>query len=208
MRNLVIIGAGGFGREVLAWARVALPDCTIRGFLDDNPGAGLDPRLRAPVIGKIGSYEPEPDDVFVCAVGQPRLRRLLSEKIKERGGRFATLVHPTAVVAEGAVLADGVIVCPQVLISVDARVEEGAAVYYQSSVDHDARIGPWCQISAHCDITGGARLGAGVFFGSHATILPGVSVGSGAVIGAGAVVTRDVVAGAVVVGVPARARAE
>lgn len=206
MKNLLIIGAGGFGREVLAWARASLSDCRIGGFLDDNPQAGQDPRLRAPVIGSIATYEPLTDDVFVCAVGAPRLRRLFSKSIKDRGGRFVTLVHPTAIVAEGVFLAEGVIVCPQALISVDARVEEGTAIYYQSSVDHDVQIGPWCQISAHCDITGAARLGAGVFLGSHATILPGVTVGDGAVIGAGAVVTRDVAAGVTTVGVPARTR--
>jgi len=206
MKRILILGAGGFGREVLAWARVALSGDRIGGFLDDNPRAGEDPRLRAPLVGSISTYEPLPDDVFICAVGSPRMRCLLSGMIKERGGRFITLVHPAAIVAEGARLAEGVIVCPQAIVSVDAQVGEGTAIYYHSSIDHDAEVGPWCQISAHCDVTGAARLGAGVFMGSHATILPGVSVGDGTIIGAGAVVTCDVAPGAMVVGVPARAR--
>lgn len=206
MKRILILGAGGFGREVLAWVRAALPTDRIGGFLDDNPRAGEDPRLRAPVVGSISTYEPLSDDIFVCAVGSPRMRRLLSGMIKERGGRFVTLVHPTAIVAEGARMAEGVIVCPQAIVSVDAQVGEGTAIYYQSSIDHDVQVGPWCQISAHCDVTGAARLGSGVFMGSHATILPGLSIGDGAIIGAGAVVTCDVPPGATVVGVPARAQ--
>lgn len=206
MKRILILGAGGFGREVLAWTRAALPAYRIGGFLDDSPNAAKDPRLRAAVVAPISTYEPLPDDVFVCAVGSPRLRRTLSEKIKARGGRFVTLVHPTAIIAEGSTLEEGVIVCPYALVSVDTRIGEGTAIYYHSSVDHDVRIGPWCQISAHCDITGAARLGTAVFMGSHATVLPGVSVGAEAVIGAGAVVTRDVPEGVTAVGVPAQVR--
>jgi sugar O-acyltransferase (sialic acid O-acetyltransferase NeuD family) len=204
MKELVIIGAGGFGREILAWAR----DCSglwrLKGFLDDNPAASKDPRLRVPVIGTVSDYQPCETDVFLCGVGVPELRRILSEKLRSRGAQFATLIHPTAVVAAGAEVGLGVIVCPFSVISVDVQIGEGTAIYYHSSVDHDAVIGPWTQVSAHCDITGGASVGAEVFIGSHASILPRVKVGDRAVIGAGAIVTGDVPDNMTVVGVPAR----
>ncbi len=203
MQRLVIIGAGGFAREIRAWA--ASGDAwTIKGFVDDNLTARTDSRLRAPVLGRIEDYAPEPDDVFLCAVGTPALRRALTEKIKARGGRFARLVHPSAIVADSAHLGEGVIVCPLALVSADTRVEEGAVVYYHSSVDHDAVVGPFTQISGHCDIMGGVGVGADVFLGSHAAILPRVKIGDRAVIGAGAVVTRDVADDKTVIGIPAR----
>ena len=204
MNSLVIIGAGGFGREVLAWSAAGQPDWRIKGFLDDNPSALGDTAPGVPILGPIDGYEPAADDVFLCAVGRPALRRSLSEKLKARGGRFATLVHPTALIADRAKLEAGVIVCPFALVSVDARVEEGAVIYYHSSLDHDVVVGRWCQISAHCDVTGAAALGAEVFLGSHAAIMPGVRVGDRAVVGAGAVVIADVNPGATVAGVPAR----
>ncbi len=204
MQQLVIIGAGGFAREVLSWARASDDGWKIKGFLDDNLSTRDDQRLRAPFLRRIEDYAPEPDDVFLCAIGAPALRRAISIKIKGRGGRFARLVHPSAVVAEGAQLGEGVIVCPLALISTDARIEEGAVVYYHSSVDHDAVVGPFTQISGHCDIMGGVTVGTDVFLGSHAAILPRVKIGDRAVVGAGAIVTGDVPDDMTVVGVPAR----
>ncbi len=209
MRNLIIVGAGGFGREILAWARDSADagrHWRVRGFLDDNDRALWNRDVGVPVLDRIADYEPRKNEVFVCAIGQPKLRRQVFEQLVRRGAEFATLVHPTAVVAERAKLGAGVIVCPFALVSVDARVGVGAAIYYHSSVDHDAVVGEYSQISAHCDITGGARVGKEVFMGSHASVLPGVNVGDRAVIGAGAVVTKDVLPGVTVTGVPARRR--
>lgn len=207
MNRLLIIGAGGFGREVLAWAR-AHSDYgrrwVIGGFLDDTTAA-LEPyNLGLTVVATLRNYEPNPTDMFVCAIGTPADRALAYQTISARGGRFICLVHPSAIISDRAKLGDGIVVCPFALVSADAEVQEGSAIYYHSSVDHDAVVGPFCQVSAHCDITGGARLGRQVFMGSHAAILPGVSVGDFTVVGAGAVVVDDLPANVTAVGVPAR----
>jgi sugar O-acyltransferase (sialic acid O-acetyltransferase NeuD family) len=205
--QLVIIGAGGFGREVVTWARQSLQfgqDWTIKGFIDDNPAALVGKNTPAPWLGPVLDYQPGDEEVFICAIGTPEAKRRCSELIGARGGRFTRLVHRTAVLADNVEMADGVILCPYSVVSANVRLGRGVVVNLHSSVDHDCEVGDWTQINCHCDLTGGVRIGRGVFFGSSVVIIPGVTIGDGAFLGAGAVVLRDVPPEAKVFGVPAR----
>lgn len=207
MNNLLIIGAGGFGREVLQWARDTKDHGVrwkVKGFLDDNPAALCNIDCGVSVIAALKDYQAMPGDLFICAVGSPVVRRRVREMVLGRDAKFISLVHPSAIVGTSAQIGIGVVICPFAVVSCDAYVGDGSAIYYHSSVDHDARLGTDCQISAHCDIAGAATLGSGVFAGSHTTVLPGIHVGDNAILGAGSVVTRNVAAGATVAGVPAR----
>lgn len=207
MRKLIIIGAGGFGREVLEWA-ISSSDhdhlWTVKGFIDDAPESRLAHLRRAPILGSIVSYQIEPGDVFICGIGTPQLRRKIQEHLIEKGAEFVSIIHPTATVCSSAKIGCGVVVCPYALVSTDASVGDGSVIYYHASVDHDVTIGRYCQISGHCDIAGAASLGEEVFLGSHSVILPGITVAKGSTVGAGAVVTKNVRSGVIVYGVPAR----
>lgn len=204
MDCLIIVGAGGFGREVLAWAR-GHPDYgkrwTIGGFLDDNPAALRDHDVGVSVIASLLTYEPQRGDAFLCAIGTPGARFEAHEIIRKRGGRFITLVHPTALVGERVSLGQGAIVGPFALVSVDVRIEDGCAIGYRSSVGHDAVLGRFCQISSHCGIADGAILGAEVLMADHATVLTGIKVGDRAFVSAGAVVGEDMISGEKALGI-------
>jgi sugar O-acyltransferase (sialic acid O-acetyltransferase NeuD family) len=204
MKNLVIIGAGGFGREMLAWARQAVAAWPVKGFLDDNLQALDGFQKDVPVLGRVGDYAPEPNDVFVCAMGRVEFKRRCVEQIIARGGVFTSVIHSTAVIGENVVLGRGVILCPHTVVGSDARLGDFVTLNLHSTAAHDAVIGRWTQLHCHVDVTGGVELGERVTVGSHASILPNVKVGDGATIGAGAVVMRDVAADTTVFGIPAR----
>ncbi|MFT3828380.1 MAG: acetyltransferase [Opitutaceae bacterium] len=207
MKQLVIIGAGGFGREVLDWARESEAhgrEWRVKGFLDDNPGALEGHAGDVPLLGPITTYQPNPDEVFVCALGNVSAKRRCVVTLRARGAVFVRVVHRSAVVSPRATLGVGVILCPGSIVTAEARVGDFVGVNLHSTIAHDAVVGDWCQLHCHVDITGGVVLGEGVLVGSHASIQPGVRVGAGAIVGMGAVVTRDVPAGATVYGPPAR----
>jgi len=208
MVNLVILGAGGFGREMHGWlrhAQAAKPHAfRIKGFLDDNPTilSGI-PDI-APIIGNFSTYQLEETDHLVCALGNPLDKLRVCAQWKQRGARFFTFVHPTAVIGERVRLGEGTIVCPGVVLTSDIEIGEFVTLNVGSSVGHDARIGRGSTLSGHADVTGKAELGEGVFLGSHAVVAPGVKIGDGSRVGAGSVAIKNVADRSVVFGVPAK----
>jgi sugar O-acyltransferase (sialic acid O-acetyltransferase NeuD family) len=205
MKRLLIVGAGGFGREVAAWANSAVDaDWSLHGFLDPVPNA-LDEREDRPsVVGDPATHRPRTDEVFACCIGDPTVRRGAVANLAARGATFVALVHPTAFVGPGCEIGVGSILCQQVVLTTDVVLGDFVILNVTATVGHDARIGDFTTLSAHCDVTGGATIGSDVFLGTHAAVLPSATVGNGATVGASSVVLRRVEAGTTVFGVPAR----
>jgi sugar O-acyltransferase (sialic acid O-acetyltransferase NeuD family) len=207
LRKLVILGAGGFGREVVAWARQSVQferEWTVKGLIDDNPQALAGKNVSVPLLGSIQDYQPSEGEVFICAIGIPAIKRRCCELLLSRGARFTQLIHRTAVMGDNVDLAEGVVLCPYSVVSANNRLGRCVAINLHSSVDHDACVDDWSQVNCHCDLTAAVQVGREVFIGSSVSIIPNVRIGDGAYIGAGSVVLRDVPPQAKVFGVPAR----
>jgi sugar O-acyltransferase (sialic acid O-acetyltransferase NeuD family) len=207
MENLVIIGAGGGGREVLQWAKDMNKVSNlwnIKGFIDINLNALDGKKSDVSVIAADDDYVIEENDVFVCSVGNSVKRRIIIDKFKKRGARFVNIIHPSANIAETATLGDNVIVYPFALVSDNAQIGDGTIINMYSSVAHDSVLGEYCTISAHCDVTGMCRLGSNVFMGTTSNIVPGTKIGDDVYICAGSTVMASVRNGRKVLGNPAK----
>lgn len=203
----IIVGAGGFGRELVNWAR----DChhagslpPVAGLLDDNPTALDKFSYSVGLIGTAQDFTPQPGDMLLMAIGTPAVKMQVAEMLIAKGGRFATLIHPSAVIAGSAKVDEGSILCPLSLVSADAVVGRFCSINALSSIGHDVRLGNYSTLSAHVDLTGAVSVGQGVMIGTGAKVLPKVKVGEGATIGAGSVVYRSVPAGRSVFTAPAK----
>lgn len=205
-KSLVIVGAGGFGREVFEWAAQSFDftgEWRFKGFIDDNLEALRGKNYPKGVLCRVGDYQPEPDDYFLCAVGKPKMKEELVKQMLAKGVRPATLIHPSVVIGRNVTIGEGVILCPRVVLTCDIILHDFVTLNVGTAAGHDVVIGSWTQTSAFCDLTGSTQVGERVFMGSHSTLLPGVEVGDDAVVGAGSVVVRDVKAGETVFGAPA-----
>lgn len=205
-KNLVIIGAGGFGREVYTWALQTIQSgapWAIKGFLDDKSGTLEGYKYDVPHLNTVADYVPQQKDVFLCAVGEPKQKKRCCSIIEGKGGIFATLIHPTAVIGLNTKIGAGSIIGPLTQLSCEILLGKSVCFGTHSNTGHDTIIGDYCQISGACEINGNAVLEEGVFLGSHATILPKAHVGAWAFVGAGSVVLRRVMPGAKVFGNPA-----
>jgi len=203
---VVIVGAGGFGREVLQWLRDAAAQGSrqrVRGFLDDTAPDLSARGLDVPVLGPVDVAGLEGEDHCIVAIGDPVARLAIAARLEAAGARFATVIHPSAVVAPSARLGAGSVVCPFAFVGPDAIVEAHALVNIRASVGHDARIGRAAVLSPHVCVGGSAEVAEGALLGSAAVVMPRQRVGEGARVAAGAVVHSAVPAGVVALGNPA-----
>lgn len=206
-KGLVIIGAGDLGRELLHWANdipISERNWRIKGFIDDKISTLNKYKINTPVISTITKYIPDQDDLFVCAIANPKIRLTICRSLAQRGAKFTNIIHPTSIICSDSKLGQGIIMSPYSIVSTNTIIGNHVIVNLHSTVAHDAILEDGVTVSNHCDITGGVHLSEGVFLGSGARILPRLYAGRYSIVGAGSVVLDDVAASKTVAGVPAK----
>jgi sugar O-acyltransferase (sialic acid O-acetyltransferase NeuD family) len=205
---IVLVGAGGLGREVLNYALEAIrpsPHVRVKGFLDDDPSASRPNGCRFPILGSILDYSIQPQDRFVMTIGDCVKRAELARRMEARGARFITIIHPTAYVASNATVGNGCIVSPFCAVGSDAKVGNHVLLTWYSSLAHDSICGSFAVLSPYSTANGSAILEEGVFLGTHAVIHPMIRVGAWSKVASGSVVYRDVPPNCLALGNPAKA---
>lgn len=208
-KDIVIVGAGGFGREVLQYVLETYgsdPSYRIKGFLDDRPPDLAAFGLPYPVLGGTNDYRPQAHDRLIIALGEPKLRAMMADRFGALGAQFLTIVHPQAYVSGTATVGSGCIVAPFATIGAHASLGEHSVLTFYASIGHDAKVGRCCALSPHSVTNGGSRIGDLAFLGAHAVVNPMQRVGDGSKVAAGAVVYRPVPPGTLAAGNPAKPR--
>lgn len=206
MKPLVIIGAGGFGREV-AWLVEQLNEESNRyeliGFLDDDATTTVE---RYPIIGSTIEWLENPDTRVhvVCAIGDPFVRFRIADLFKSAGVTFATLVHPSVQRSRWVDIGPGSIICAHTILTTNIRIGAHSILNLDCTVGHDTQLGDFASLMPGVHLSGDVACGTGVYFGTGAAIINNVSIGEWTIVGAGAVVTADLPSRVVAVGVPAK----
>lgn len=207
--EIVIVGAGDLGCEVLQYCRDALAAGLlagrIKGFVDDDVDAARARDPGPPVLGTIADYVPT-GDLCIIAVGSTPTRGELGARLRARGAVFTNVIHPTAWVAPSARLEPGCILAPFAAVAPFAELGFDVLLNTYASVGHHARVGAGCVLSPHAVVNGRVVVETDVFMGSHATVTPGLTVGRRSKIAAGTTLTRDCAPGSLLVGPPAKGR--
>lgn len=206
MKKILIAGAGGFGRELLQWIKDVnreVPTWEIVGFLDDDIHALDEVEIDYGIIGTIKDYEAKADEEVAIALGSPAIKRKVVQILKDKCARFATVIHPTAILSPFAHFGEGFIMFPYSKLSCNSSVGDFVTLL-STPIGHDNVIGDYTVISGGCNIVRNVRIGRDVFVAAGVAIAQDVTIGDGAYLGLGSVVLKDVKARTKVFGNPAR----
>lgn len=204
---LLVIGAGGHGAEVAAYAHdVGTP---VAGAIDDGRPVG-----RWHITSILGGLRELPafcrdhDEVhYITAFGSNEVRRKVVRRIEALGVDNLlpfTLRHGSAWTGSAVAVGDGTLLAPNALVTTRSVIGTHCILNVKASVSHDCVVGAYCNINPNATIAGGVHLGEGCYIGASATVIEKRTIGAWTVVGAGAVVTTDLPEGVTAVGVPAR----
>ena len=209
MKNFVIIGSGGFGREVAEIAKTIMKekkDLNLIGFIDDDKALHGKIINDVPVLGNLewitDSFEGD-ELFFACAVGDPSIKKKVVERALKLGYIPYSLIHPSVRMCYDVSVGEGTILCTGSVITTNITIGNHVIINQICSIGHDTIIEDFVTINPLAAISGGVHLKEGVFIGTGASILQYRKIGEWSVIGAGASVIKDQDPYVVAVGVPA-----
>ncbi|MBC8060001.1 MAG: acetyltransferase [Clostridiaceae bacterium] len=207
MKDIIIIGAGGVGREVaflIEQINEKEPTWNILGFLDDNPVIHNTYINGYRVIGEIDGINTIPDVYVTCALTGFEVKRKIVENLIKTNKKFANLIHPSVTISSTNSLGEGVIIYPGVVMTTNISIGNYVVLSPNCGIGHESVIEDYTSVLWNVNISGNVSVGMGCLLGTGSTIIQNIKVGRETTIGAGAVVVNDLPERCTVVGVPAK----
>jgi len=206
MKDIIIIGAGGFGREV-AWLIEDInkykKEWNIVGFVDDNEDVIGNEINGYKVIGNVDWLKYQELNV-ICAIGDPIIKKKVINRLEGSKNKYPVLIHPSVIYSDRINFGEGSIICAGNIITVNIEIGKHVIVNLDCAIGHDAIIKDYATILSSTNISGHVTIEECVNIGTGSAIIPGITVGKNTIIGAGAVVVNDLPANCTAVGVPAK----
>lgn len=204
---MIIVGAKGFAKEVLTvlFQREQSQDVHFFDDISEDIGEVLFDRFK--VIRTLEEAEEilkkKPD--FVLGLGAPKLRRMMTQRFEDLGGKLCQVISPRATIGQfGVTLKEGVNIMSGTVITSDIYIGKGVLLNLNCTVGHDSYLGDFVECSPGVHLSGNVTIGANSSIGTGAVILPKVKIGENCIIGAGSVVREDIPDNSLVVGVPGK----
>ena len=202
--KIVIVGAGGFGREV--YSLIDKEKYILVGFIDRSPNKEIN--LPLPIIGD-DSLIPKlvSSDIatnIIIAIGEMKKRRAIYDIVIRSKLKIPTIIHHSAIIASSVQVYEGVIIYPNVVVMSDCIIRKGVILNAGSTIGHDVTIGDFSNINPGVNLSGRINIGKEVLIGIGACVRENITIEDRAIIGAGSVVIKNVSKNTMVFGVPAK----
>lgn len=196
--SIILIGGSGHAKVIADCIRASGND--VLGILDDGIPAGTE-ILGIPVLGTTEDYELYQDHAFVIAIGNNAVRQKIAKKLNVR---WATVIHPTAVVSPYASIGEGTVIMPRAVVNACAFIGQHCIINTGSIVEHDNVLGDYVHISPNAALGGTVTVGDGTHIGIGACVRNNIHICGDCTVGAGAAVVQDITQPGTYVGIPAR----
>lgn len=206
MKDIVIIGAGGFGREV-AWLIEDInkveKEWNIVGFVDDDESIQGNEINGYRVVGNVEWLKKQEINV-VNAIGDPIIKKKVMVRLEDSKNIYPILIHPNVIYSDKVEIGEGSIICAGNIITVNIEIGTHVIVNLDCTIGHDAVLGDYTTVLPSVNISGFVKIEECVNIGTGSVIIQGASIGKNTVVGAGAVVVKDLPGNCTAVGAPAK----
>lgn len=199
--NIIVIGAGGHAKVVLATLLAA--GYTVNGLFDDDLSKVGHDVFNVPVFGGLKQIERFGSNSAIIALGDNKKRKEIATYL-DRYCKWITVSHPKAIIHGSVDIGKGTVICAGAVIQPDTVIGDHVIINTGATVDHECRIEDFVHIAPGVHLAGNVSIKNGTFLGLGVVVIPGKTVGEGAVVGAGSVVIDDIPPFTKVAGVPAR----